>query len=112
MMAASEARGLAERSGLLLRDLAIAALLGGPALALNFLEVQLGWGLHFIFGNALIFAFLRTVSPRRIVLAAAIASFRSVMLWGHPWAWLIWTELIATFSAPCLGNEGQPGHNA
>lgn len=98
MMAASEARGLAERSGLLLRDLAIAALLGGPALALNFLEVQLGWGLHFIFGNALIFAFLRTVSPRRIVLAAAIASFRSVMLWGHPWAWLIWTAEAAVLA--------------
>ena len=98
MMAAREAHGLAGRSGLAIRDLAFAVLLGGPALALNYLEVQLGWGLHFIFGNALIFAFLRIVSPRRIILAAAIASFRSVLLWGHPWAWLIWTAEAAVLA--------------
>lgn len=83
-------RGSAVPSSFSFRDFAFSILVGGAALALNFLEVQLGWGLHFIFGNALIFAFLRVVDPRAIVLAAAIASFRSVMLWGHPWAWLIW----------------------
>ncbi len=91
MIAPGEAIRAAGRSDLSLREVAFALLVGGAAMALNFLEVQLGWGLHFIFGNALIFAFLRVVSPRAIILAAAFASFRSVMLWGHPWAWLVWT---------------------
>lgn len=74
-----------------LRDFAMAVPLGGVAMAVNLFEVQLGWGLHFIFGNALIFAFLRLMQPRRIFFAAALASFYSVVLWGHPWAWIIWT---------------------
>lgn len=74
-----------------LKDFALAIPLGAAAMAVNLFEVQLGWGLHFIFGNALIFAFLRILRPRRIVFAAAFASFYSVILWGHPWAWLIWT---------------------
>ena len=86
------------RSGLTFADFLFAVLAGSAALALNFLEVQLGWGLHFIFGNALIFAFLRLVNPRAIVLAVAFASFRSVMLWGHPWAWLIWTAEAAVLA--------------
>lgn len=86
------------RPGLTFRDLVFVVLVGGGALALNFLEVQLGWGLHFIFGNALVFAFLRVVNPRALVLAAAVASFRSVMLWGHPWAWLIWTAEAAVLA--------------
>lgn len=91
MTAITAARGLAGRSELSLREVAFALIVGGAAMGLNFLEVQLGWGLHFIFGNALIFAFLRVASARAIILATAFASFRSVMLWGHPWAWLIWT---------------------
>lgn len=91
MIAITAAPAGARRSELSLREVAFALIVGGAAMGLNFLEVQLGWGLHFIFGNALIFAFLRVVSPRAIILAAAFASFRSVILWGHPWAWLIWT---------------------
>ncbi len=91
MIAPRETIRAAGRSDLTLREFAFAVLIGGAAMGLNFLEVQLGWGLHFIFGNALIFAFLRVISPRAIILAAAFASFRSVMLWGHPWAWLVWT---------------------
>ena len=91
-------RSMAGRSDLSLRDLTFVVLVGAAATALNFLEVHLGWGLHFIFGNALIFAFLRVANPRAIVLAAALASFRSVMLWGHPWAWLIWTAEAAVLA--------------
>ena len=69
----------------------LALALGLAGFALNLLEVQLGWGLHFIFGNALIFAFLRGLRPGPLVFAAALSSGRSVLLWGHPWAWLIWT---------------------
>lgn len=95
---AEQAGRLSLRPGLTFRDFAFALLAGGGALALNFLEVQLGWGLHFIFGNALIFAFLRVANPRAVVLAIAFASFRSVMLWGHPWAWLIWTAEAAVLA--------------
>lgn len=69
----------------------VALALGLAGFALNLLEVQLGWGLHFIFGNALIFAFLRGLRPGPLVFAAALSSGRSVLLWGHPWSWLIWT---------------------
>ena len=95
---AVQKRSLAARTGLTFRDLVFVVLVGGGALALNFLEVQLGWGLHFIFGNALVFAFLRVVNPRALVLAAVVASFRSVMLWGHPWAWLIWSAEAAVLA--------------
>ena len=95
---AEKVGGMSLRPGLTLRDFAFVLLAGGGAMALNFLEVQLGWGLHFIFGNALILAFLRVVNPRAIVLAVAFASFRSVMLWGHPWAWLIWTAEAAVLA--------------
>lgn len=65
--------------------------LGLAGFALNLPQLQLGWGLHFIFGNALIFAFLRVLRPQSIVLAASISSVRSIVLWQHPWAWIIWT---------------------
>ena len=98
MMSTPAAPDLAARSRTSLREILFALLVGGAAMGLNFLEVQLGWGLHFIFGNALIFAFLRVLSPQAIILAAGFASFRSVMLWGHPWAWLIWTNDAAVLA--------------
>ena len=98
MSAITAASDHARRSDLNWREIAFALLVGGAAMGLNFLEVQLGWGLHFIFGNALIFAFLRVASPRAIIMAAAFASFCSVMLWGHPWAWLIWTVEAAVLA--------------
>ncbi|MEO0032242.1 MAG: hypothetical protein RIS94_2000 [Pseudomonadota bacterium] len=80
----------------------LAVLLGLVGFALNFGELQLGWGIHFIFGNALIYAFLRVLRPAHVTLAIAIASIRSILLWHHPWAWLIWTLeawLVATIGA-------------
>ncbi len=73
------------------RDIVIALVLGAAGFLLNMLEFQLGWGLHFIFGNALIFAFIRALRPQSLMLAASVSSLRSVFLWKHPWAWLIWT---------------------
>lgn len=79
-----------------LREILLALLLGSGGFALNMLELQLGWGMHFIFGNALIFAFLRTLRPGTLIAAASIASLRSILLWHHPWAWGIWTlEAVA-----------------
>lgn len=73
------------------REWIAAILLGAVGFALNVVEVQLGWGLHFIFGNALVLAFLRVLAPGPLVLAVGISSSRSIFLWGHPWAWAVWT---------------------
>ena len=83
------------------RDILIALVLGAAGFLLNMLEFQIGWGLHFIFGNALIFAFIRVLRPQWLMVAASVSSLRSVFLWNHPWAWLIWTleaGFIAYFS--------------
>lgn len=83
------------------RDIFIAIALGMAGFLLNTLEFQLGWGLHFIFGNALVLTFARVLRPQWLMLAASISSLRSVFLWNHPWAWLIWTleaGFIAHFS--------------
>lgn len=81
--------------------------LGTIGFLLNMLELQLGWGLHFIFGNALIFAFVRVLRPQWLVVAASISSLRSVFLWNHPWAWLIWT-LEAGFVARAAWKSASP----
>lgn len=84
------------RAGFRTRDLWLALVLGAGGFFLNMLELQLGWGLHFMFGNALVFAFIRVLCPQCFVLAASISSLRSVFLWHHLWAWGIWTLEAAT----------------
>ncbi len=88
-------------------DLWVALVLGGAGFLCNMLELDLGWGLHFMFGNALVFAFIRVLSPRSLVLAIAISSLRSVFLWNHPWAWLVWT-LEAGFIAHFARKNASP----
>lgn len=80
------------------REILIAILLGAAGFGLNMLELQLGWGMHFVFGNALVFAFLRTQRPTTLVAAASISSARTIFLWNHPWAWSVWTLEAATLS--------------
>lgn len=72
------------------KETGFAILLGLSGLFLNSFELQLGWGMHFVFGNALVYAFLRVLAPRSIILAAAISSVRTIFLWNHPWAWIVW----------------------
>lgn len=79
-------------------DLWPAVALGTAGFLLNLLELQLGWGLHFMFGNAVVYAFVRVLRPRSILLAGSISSLRSVFLWNHPWAWIVWT-----LEAGCVG---------
>lgn len=88
-------------------DLWAALALGAAGFLCNMFELDLGWGLHFMFGNALVFAFIRVLHPRSLVLAIAISSLRSVFLWNHPWAWLIWT-LEAGFLAYFARKEASP----
>lgn len=72
------------------KETGLAVLLGLAGFVVNNLELQLGWGMHFVFGNALVYAFLRVLAPQSLILAVAIASVRTIFLWNHPWAWIIW----------------------
>ncbi|MFN3620843.1 MAG: ATP-binding protein [Sphingorhabdus sp.] len=67
-----------------------AVLLGLAGFLINMLELPLGWGLHFIFGNAIIYALIRVLQPQSLVLGIAISSLWTVFLWNHPWAWVVW----------------------
>ena len=82
-----------------LREPAIAVALGLAGFLINQLELDLGWGMHFIFGNALVYAFLRVLRPSTLVAAVAISSLYSVLLWNHPWAWAVWTIEAAVVAA-------------
>ncbi|WP_411291293.1 ATP-binding protein [Sphingorhabdus sp.] len=46
--------------------------------------------MHFLFGNALIYAFVRVVAPQTLVVAISVSSLWTIFLWNHPWAWLVW----------------------
>ena len=72
------------------KEILWAVLLGLTGFLLNTLELPLGWGVHFIFGNALIFAFIRVLAPQMLVLGISISSVWTIFLWNHPWAWLVW----------------------
>ena len=92
-----------------LRELLVAVGLGLAGFAVNQLVIDLGWGMHFIFGNALVFAFLRVLRPSTLIAAAAISSLHSVVLWHHPWAWAVWTIEAATLVA--LARRASPIRN-
>lgn len=65
-------------------------LLGLTGFLLNTVELQLGWGMQFIFGNALVFAFMRVLAPQMVILGISISSLWTIFLWHHPWAWIVW----------------------
>ena len=65
--------------------------LGVAGLLANMVEVPLGWGLHFLFGNAIALLGLRLLGRGPTVTAVALASGWTFALWLHPWAWLIWS---------------------
>jgi PAS domain S-box-containing protein len=72
------------------KEILAAVLIGFAGFGLNMFELQLGWGMHFIFGNALVYAFFRVFSRYSLVLAISISSLWTIFLWNHPWAWMIW----------------------
>lgn len=71
------------------REFLVTVLLGLMGFLLNTFELQLGWGVHFIFGGALIYALARVLSPQMLVLGIAISSLWTIFLWNHPWAWVV-----------------------
>jgi hypothetical protein len=65
-------------------ELLIALLLGVVGLFLNMFELKLGWGMNFVLGNVLVYAFVRMLAPQSLVLAVSVSSIGSIILWNHP----------------------------
>ncbi|BBK42288.1 hypothetical protein STVA_23080 [Allostella vacuolata] len=65
--------------------------LGVAGLLANMVEVPLGWGLHFLFGNAIALLGLRLLGSGPTFTAVALASGWTFALWLHPWSWLVWS---------------------
>lgn len=75
--------------------------LGLVGLGLNFLVLDLGWGLQFLMGSAIALLSLRTLPPGCIVLSVGIAACATLFHWQHPWAlvvWLVEAALLARFT--------------
>ncbi len=63
--------------------------LGTAGFVINIFGLPLGWGVYFLFGNALIYTFVRVLTPQALLLAISISGLRTIFLFGHPWAWLL-----------------------
>lgn len=87
-------------------ELLAVILLGLTGFLCNSLELQLGWGMQFVFGNAIIFAFIRVLAPQSLVLAISISSLWTLFLWNHPWAWLVW--IFEAIFIAVLGRRNAP----
>ena len=75
--------------------------LGLAGFALNFLVLDLGWGLQFLMGSALALLCLRILPPGCTVLSVGIAACATLFHWQHPWAlaiWLVEGTLLAAFT--------------
>ncbi len=78
---------------------AIVCLIAGcGGFLLNALSLPLGWGLEILLGNALVWSVLRPLGPVPAVLALSLASTQTILLWGHPWAWAVWSLEAAVVS--------------
>ncbi len=70
---------------------AAALLLGVAGLLLNLQPVPLSPGTDLVFGGVAYLLAAVALGPWPGALAAGIASVNTVFLWGHPYAWLIFT---------------------
>lgn len=73
------------------RDLLATITLGLCGFGLNQMTVDLGWGNHLLLGSAISLLGLRLLPPLPASLAISIAALTTILRWGHPWAWLVWT---------------------
>lgn len=81
-------------------------LIGTSGAIANAHPVNLGWGLDVVFGQAIVIAGLRVLSPGQFVGASIISSSVTLLLWHHPWAWVIWTLEATTLAA--FGRKSPP----
>ena len=58
-------------------------------LANIYLALDLGFGLHFVFGAIFLYPVLRFLGPVAAIISAGVAGAATVHLWGHPWALVI-----------------------
>lgn len=58
-------------------------------LANIYLALDLGFGLHFVFGPIFLYPVLRFFGPVAAIISAGVAGVATLHLWGHPWAWVI-----------------------
>jgi signal transduction histidine kinase len=70
---------------------AAGALLGLIGFLLNVFSVSLSPGLDVVFGGVAYLLAAVALGPGPGALAAVIASSRTIWLWDHPWAWLIFS---------------------
>ena len=84
-----------------LKELLIAALLGVVGLSLNSFELKLGWGMNFILGNALVYAFVRMLAPQSLVLLAALPSSLPPWTFTAPCSLALQPSISTTGSSPC-----------
>lgn len=69
----------------------VALALGGLGFAINSFGLPLGYGAHLLVGNAVALLALRICGRYAGMLAFTIASAQTIFLWGHPWAWAVWS---------------------
>jgi signal transduction histidine kinase/uncharacterized membrane protein len=70
---------------------AAAVLLGVAGLLLNLQPLPLSPGTDLVFGGVAYLLAAVALGPLQGALAAGIASARTLFLWGHPYAWIIFT---------------------
>ena len=80
--------------------------LGLAGLGLNALAIPLGFSLHFLLGNIVIYIAIRFFGPGAGVLAGALAGASTLALWGHPWAWMIFA--IEAVAVSLAGSRNVP----
>jgi uncharacterized membrane protein len=69
--------------------LTASVLLGVAGLLVNLLPLPLSPGTELVFGGVAYLLAAVALGPWHGALAAGIASIRTLFLWGHPYAWLI-----------------------
>lgn len=69
---------------------------GGAGFGLNLLALPLGWGVHLVFGSVIPLVLFRILPGWYFVASFSLASSATMLIWLHPYAWLVWTfEAVA-----------------
>lgn len=87
-------------------QLAIFAFVVAAGAGLNFLPLSLGWGLDLLFGLAFVMGATRLLDRRFLILAGALVSLPTLLLWHHPVAAIVWAAEVAVVS--CLHRRLAP----
>lgn len=89
----------AQRSIFLRNSLAAIAALSLFGWVGNHISLSMAFGIDFIFGSVAALLAVYILGPLRGTVVAVIASSYTFLLWGHPYAWLIFSLEILTVGA-------------